>query len=85
MGGRDLRRFPLEQMDQMDRFLEGLIEAGVSDVKRQVSGVAKDYAEEIIDLLVDAKIELAEARQVVAERLARMAESSDVTPVDKQG
>ncbi len=80
-----MRRFPLEQMDQMDRFLEGLIEAGVSDVKRQVSGVAKDYAEEIIDLLVDAKIELAEARQVVAERLVRMAESSDVTPVDKQG
>lgn len=84
MGGRDLRRFPLEQMDQMDRFLERLIEAGVVDIKAQVSGVARDYAEEIVDLLVDAKIELGEARQVVAERLARLAEGGDVMPVDKQ-
>ena len=84
MGGRDLKGFPLEQMDQMDRFLEGLVEAGVASVNRQVSGVARDYAEEIIDLLLDAKIELAEARQVVAQRLARMAGGADVTPVDKQ-
>lgn len=71
MSGRDLGRFPLEQMDQMDRFLERLIEAGTADIRRQVSGVARDYAEEIIDLLVDAKIELAEARVLVEARLAR--------------
>lgn len=83
MGGRDLRKFPLEQMDQMDRFLERLIEAGVVDIHAQVSGVARDYAEEIIDLLVEAKIELGEARQVVAERLARLAVGGDEPPVDK--
>lgn len=71
MSGRDLGRFPLEQMGQMDRFLERLIEAGTADIRRQVSGVARDYAEEIIDLLVDAKIELAEARVLVEARLAR--------------
>lgn len=84
MSGRDLRKFPLEQMDQMDRFLERLIEAGAVDIKAQVSGVARDYAEEIVDLLVDAKIELGEARQVVAERLARLAGGADGLPVDKQ-
>lgn len=84
MGGRDLGRFPLEQMDQMDRFLERLIEAGTSDISRQVSGVARDYAEEIVDLLMDTKIELAEARQLVAERIARAASAGDAAPVDKQ-
>ena len=76
MEGRDLRRFPLEQMEQMDRFLERLIEAGTMDIGKQVSGVARDYAEEIVDLLVDAKIELAEARSVVEARLAKAIEEA---------
>ena len=76
MEGKDLRRFPLEQMEQMDRFLERLIEAGTSDIGRQVKGVARDYAEEIVDLLVEAKIELVEARQVVEARQGKVKEES---------
>jgi hypothetical protein len=76
MEGKDLRRFPLEQMEQMDRFLERLIEAGTSDIGRQVKGVARDYAEEIVDMLVEAKIELVEARQVVEARQGKVKEES---------
>ena len=78
-------KFPLEQIEQMDRFLERLIEAGTMDINRQVSGVARDYAEEIVDLLVDAKVDLGMARLVVEARAAREAGGGDSPAVDKQG
>lgn len=56
------KKFEDEDFAEMDVFLERLIEQGLSGLSKCRNGVARDYAEEVIDWLTDAKIELAEAR-----------------------
>ena len=52
------RSFSPEELDVMRDFVETLISSGMQASQSVRTGVARDYAEEVIDFLVDAKIDL---------------------------
>lgn len=74
VGGQDRRFFSVEQIEQMEVFLETVIDAALAAATRVPAGTARDYADEVNDMLIDARIDLRDVKAMAHQKMQEQAD-----------